>query len=152
MTQISQSQVLYEQDILLWVEDTVAKLKARDFEAVDWENVIEEIEAVGISQKRELLSRLVVLLEHLLKREFVNLPRNYGGWERTIRTQRTRLKILLKQVPSLKTRWESSFDDAWKIALEAVHKEYPQTEFPDRWPHERTLQEMLDRDFWLEIS
>ena len=35
---------LYEQDILLWVEDTVAKLKVRDFDQVDLENLIEEVE------------------------------------------------------------------------------------------------------------
>ena len=59
---------LYEKDILLWVEETVSQLKAKNFEHLDLEHLIEEVEALGISQKRELLSRLVVLLEHLLKR------------------------------------------------------------------------------------
>ncbi len=48
---------LYDQDILLWVKDTVAKLKARDFETLDIENLIEEVEALVTSQKRELLSK-----------------------------------------------------------------------------------------------
>jgi hypothetical protein len=76
---------LYEEDILLWVEETVSQLKAGDFEHLDLEHLIEEIEALGISQKRELLSRLVVLLEHLLKRLYVDLPYDYNGWERTIK-------------------------------------------------------------------
>ena len=58
---------LYEQDILLWVEDTVAKLKVRDFDHLDLENLIEEVESVGRSERREFLSRLTRLLEHLLK-------------------------------------------------------------------------------------
>ena len=65
---------LYEEDILLWVEQTVKQLKARDFASLDWEHLIEEVEALGVSQKRELLSRLIVLMEHLLKRLYVDLP------------------------------------------------------------------------------
>ena len=71
---------LYEKDILLWVEETVNQLKAKNFEQLDLEHLIEEVEALGISQKRELLSRLVVLLEHLLKRLYVDLPYDYNGW------------------------------------------------------------------------
>lgn len=48
---------LYEQDILLWVEDTVAKLKARDFDSLDLENLIEEVESLGISQRKEQIGR-----------------------------------------------------------------------------------------------
>jgi hypothetical protein len=139
---------LYEQDILLWVEETVAKLKAKDFESLDLENLIEEVESLGISQKKELISRLMVLLEHLLKRLYVDLPYDYNGWERTIRTQRNNLQVLIKQVPSLKTRWESSFIDAWEIALKTVREEYFQISFPDRWPFSQELEAMLNDRFW----
>ena len=37
---------LYEEDFLLWSEDTAAKLKARDFENIDLENLIEEVESL----------------------------------------------------------------------------------------------------------
>lgn len=150
MSQIQNITSLYEQDILLWSEDTVAKLKARDFDHLDIEHLIEEVEALGISQKKELISRLIVLLEHLLKRLYVNLPNDYNGWERTIRTQRGELEVLLDAVPSLKSRWDISFDKAWQIALKNVRKEYPGTDFPDPWIYSRSPEEMLDRDFWLE--
>lgn len=117
MSQTQNLNSLYEQDILLWSEDTVAKLKARDFDHLDIEHLIEEVEALGISQKKELISRLIVLLEHLLKRLYVNLTNDYNGWERTVRTQRGELEILLDAVPSLSSRWELSFDKAWQIAL-----------------------------------
>lgn len=139
---------LYEQDILLWVEDTVTKLKTRDFENLDLENLIEEVESLGISQRKELLSRLTVILEHLLKRLYVNSPYDYNGWERTVRTQRTQLRVLLKKVPSLTTHWDSNLEDAWEIALLTVRQDYPQVEFPDTWPHETTLEALLDRTFW----
>ena len=141
---------LYEQDILLWVEETVSKLKAKDFESLDLDNLIEEVESLGISQKKELINRLIVLLEHLLKRLYVDLPYDYNGWERTIRTQRNNLQVLIKQVPSLKSRWESSFIDAWEIALKTVREEYSQINFPDRWPFSQELEAMLNNRFWEE--
>jgi hypothetical protein len=150
MIQIRNSKQLYDQDILLWVEDTVAKLRAGDFANLDMEHLIEEVEALGISQKKELLSRLVVLLAHLLKRLYVDSGRDYNGWERTIRNQRSELQVLLQAVPSLKTRWDMSFDKAWEIALKSVRKEYPRTSFPDNWSYSRSLAEMIDRDFWSE--
>jgi len=56
---------LYEEDFLLWSEDTTAKLKARDFEHLDLENLIEEVESLSRSERSQLLNRLIVLLEHL---------------------------------------------------------------------------------------
>jgi hypothetical protein len=148
MTQALDKRSLYEQDILLWVEETVSKLKAKDFESLDLDNLIEEVESLGISQKKELINRLIVLLEHLLKRLYVDLPYDYNGWERTIRTQRNNLQVLIKQVPSLKSRWESSFIDAWEIALKTVREEYSQIDFPDRWPFSQELEAMLNDRFW----
>ncbi len=152
MSQTQNSSSLYEQDILLWSEDMVAKLKARDFDHLDIEHLIEEVESLGISQRKELISRLIVLLEHLLKRLYVNLPNDYNGWERTIRTQRGELEILLDTVPSLSNRWEISFDKAWKIALKNARKEYPQVNFPTEWKHDRSVEPMLNEDFWLGSS
>jgi hypothetical protein len=148
MSQTQHLKSLYEQDIVLWSEDTVAKLKARDFDHIDIESLIEEVEALGISQKKELISRLVVLLEHLLKRLHVNLPNGYNGWERTIRTQRGELEILLEVAPSLITQWEASFGKAWQIASKNVRKEYPKTNFPLIWAYSRSPEEMLNSDFW----
>jgi hypothetical protein len=49
LTTPKQDQAIYDHDILLWVESTVAKLKARDFENLDIDNLIEEVESLGIS-------------------------------------------------------------------------------------------------------
>ncbi|NEQ96371.1 MAG: DUF29 domain-containing protein [Cyanothece sp. SIO2G6] len=141
---------LYEQDFLLWLEDTAIKLKARDFENLDLENLIEEVESLGRSERRELSSRLTRLLEHLLKRLYVNLPQNYRGWENTIRNQRTELELLLQDSPSLKSIWSERFEQAWKMALKNVGEEYKNYVFPDRWPYESDIESILERDFWKE--
>ncbi len=152
MTELLTPQSLYDQDILLWVEDTVAKLKAHDFANLDLENLIEEVESLGVSQKKELLNRLITLLEHLLKRIYVPLPNDYNGWERTIRNQRKKLEALLVEVPSLKTRWNISFSSAWNIALKTVRAEYSKVEFPDSWQFSSDLEPMLSDRFWQEVQ
>jgi len=156
MTQLTEKRLhgevlsLYEQDFLLWSEETAAKLRARDFENLDLENLIEEVESLGRSDRKELLNRLVVIFEHLLKRLYVQLPNDYNGWERTIRTQRTRLIVLLKGSPSLKSIWQENVEDAWEIALKNVRKEYSNAKYPDRFPYSSDIDSILDRDFWEE--
>ena len=139
---------LYEQDFLLWSEDTAAKLKARNFENLDLENLIEEVESLSRSERSQLFNRLITLIEHLLKRLYVNLPDDYNGWERTIRTQRTRLKFLLKNSPSLKSKWEEYLEEAWESALKNVSKEYRKVQFPDCWPYDRSIDFLLNEEFW----
>ena len=80
MTQSITHKSLYESDFLLWTQDTIAKLKARDFDHVDLENLLEEIEALGNSYRDELESRLEILIEHCLKRLYVDMPQEFNGW------------------------------------------------------------------------
>jgi hypothetical protein len=126
----------------------IAKLKAKDFEHLDLENLLEELEALGRSEKKELVSRLEVLLTHLLKRIYVAMPREFNGWERTIREQRRRLAQALRKTPSLKTYWNELFDDAWEIALDTVRDDYSQYQFPDTWEFGRDINAMLHGHFW----
>ena len=148
MTQIITRKSLYESDYLLWIQETIAQLKARDFENVDIENLIEEIEDLGRFKKDELKSRLNTLLEHLLKRIYVDMPQEFNGWQRTIREQRKRLEWLLDDNPSLKTVWNDTFDIAWRYALRDVREDYPQYQFPNTWQFERDVETILNDIFW----
>ena len=78
MTQAIARKSLYESDFLLWTQDTIAKLRAKDFDHVDLENLIEEIESLRKSDKKEIKSRLTTLLTHLLKRIYVNMPQEFN--------------------------------------------------------------------------
>ncbi len=149
MPQLTNPKSLYESDFLLWTQDTVAKIKAKDFDLVDFENLIEEIEALGRSEKKELASRLETLLAHLLKRIYIDMPQEFNGWERTIREQRRRLAQALKKTPSLKTVWDELITDAWELALDTVRDDYPQYQFPDTWQFGSDIDTMLTINPWL---
>jgi len=153
MTQtIAQKITLYEQDLNLWVEIAIAQLKVGDFQNLDVENLIEELEGLAGKDRRELRSRLVTLLEHLLKRCYVKSEYDYAGWEITI--DRTRFEIIgiLRQSPSLKNYFSSDelFQEAFAFALRIVRKNqgYQNTDFPDTWQFSRDTDAMLNIDFW----
>ena len=141
---------LYETDFLLWTEETVAKLKARDFDHVDFENLIEEIESLGRSEKKEVRNRLKTLLEHLIKRIYVDIPQEFNGWERTIREQRAEIRVELNDMPSLKRFWDELFDVAWGLALLKVKDEYEKKgyQIPEQWHSSRDIEAMLSVKFW----
>jgi hypothetical protein len=141
---------LYEQDYLLWIEDIISKLRTRDIEGLDFDNLIEEIESLGRSDKRELESRLRELLEHILKRTYVNMPECYRGWVESIDKQRITLEQLLAESPSLKPYFTQVFDKAYTNTLKIVRRGYPQCKFPDTWPFSCDIDAMLNVDFWEE--
>ena len=148
MTQLVKPQSLYDRDILLWVEDTVAKLKARDFENLDLENLIDEVDTLGKSQRNAMRSLLRRLIEHLLKRCYVPLPECYVGWQREIRAFRNDIKDILEDAPSLKNQITEILPKVFDNALASMREEYPQVNFPDSWLGNCDVNNILNRDFW----
>jgi hypothetical protein len=139
---------LYEQDLVLWCADTVAKLRTGDFASLDIEHLVEEIEGLAGRDKTEVENRLDVLLCHVLKRLYVDSAYDYRGWEATIREQQKRLRRLLKQSPSLKNYFAEVFDEVWQDALTDVRQTYPKTAFPDQWQFSREVDVLLSEEFW----
>ncbi|MBD2385703.1 DUF29 domain-containing protein [Cylindrospermum sp. FACHB-282] len=139
---------LYEEDFSLWVADTVSKLKARDNENLDWENLIEEVESLGKSQRKAVRSFLVRLLEHLLKRCYVPMSDCYRGWEIEIRNFRQRLQIELEDSPSLKSFVLEILSKSYEMALENVRDSYPDVYFSDIFPFPIDVDALLTNKFW----
>ena len=98
------TQSLYDQDYYLWLRTTINQLRTGQFSAVDLDNLLEELEDMGRSQKRAIKSLLIKLLEHLLKLKCwdTERERNQGHWKGEIRTFRRQIKDELKDSPSLK--------------------------------------------------
>ena len=106
---------LYEQDFYLWTQITAEQLKKNKFNEIDITNLIEEIESMGRSEKRELKSRLVVLLMHLLKWHYQPEKRS-ESWRSTITEQRICIEGLLEDSPSLKPLLSEVFEDCYQKA------------------------------------
>jgi hypothetical protein len=106
---------LYEQDFYLWIEATAQQLKAGNFTEIDIENLIEEIESIGRSEKRGLESNLVVLFMHLLKYKYQPEKRSKSRLS-TIFEHRRRINKQFHDSPSLKKYFVDTFTECYQDA------------------------------------
>ncbi len=136
------TQTLYEQDFSLWVKDTVQKLKAKNTENLDWEHLIEEIEGLTRSDRREIKHRLIILFEHALKRRYVPLNECYRGWELTIKRTQSKLQDILDDSPSLRSYLLEIMPNCYQEALENVRIEYDSF-FPDEYVFSEKINLLL---------
>jgi uncharacterized protein DUF29 len=111
------SSELYEGDYYAWIQEQVRALREHRVEDLDWPNLMEEIEDLGKSERRALLSQVARLVEHLLKLAYapirVSRP-NRRGWEVTIRGSRRRIRRLLNQSPSLLGKLDQIFTEGYE--------------------------------------
>lgn len=136
----------YDRDFYAWTQEQAAKLRARAHNDIDWENVAEEIESVGRSDKREIRSRLEVLLRHLLKWQF-QPDRRKSGWHSTISEQRTQLLSLIEDSPSLRDFPGLEMEKMYRIARMKAHDEtgLGLPHFPVDCPY--TVEQIFDEEF-----
>ncbi len=104
---------LYETDFNLWLEENVKLLKQHQLEQLDIDNLIEELEAMGRSEKKGFRSNLEQLLMHLLKWKYQSNKRT-GSWERSILEHRNRILEDLEDSPSLKLYFDEVFDKCYQ--------------------------------------
>ena len=143
--------VRYEDDLYAWTQEQAALLRARQYDGLDWENLAEEIAAVGGSDRRKLESRLCVILLHLLKWQAQPALRG-ASWRKTLRTQRREIRKLLKQSPSLRRHVPALIRDAYGDAVKDAVDEtgLPAGKFPDVCPY--TPDAVLDEDHLPDAS
>jgi hypothetical protein len=134
---------LYETDLYLWTVEQARLLRERRFAELDLENLVDEVESVGASEKREIANRLDVLIAHLLKWKYQPGARS-SGWTGTIDEQRRRLHGLLRQSPSLRRHPADIFDDCHLAGRLRAAKEtgIDFTLFPEAPPF--TVEQALD--------
>ncbi len=127
---------LYEQDFYQWTQEQAALLKAGALAQLDIENLIEEVESMGKSQKRELYSRLVVLIMHMLKWDY-QPDMQSRSWENTILTQRREIRFLIQDNPSLKRTVFEAANFVYRDSVDAASIEtgLPISAFPENCPY-----------------
>jgi hypothetical protein len=143
---VSQNAVNYEQDFYAWTVEQARLLRAGELSAIDAVNLAEEIESMGRRDRRELESRLTVLLTHLLKWQMQPDQRS-RSWSATMREQRRQIEKLLRESPSLRPFVANVLAQAYSDAREdaADKTGLPESAFPTKCPF--TLDEVLSRSF-----
>ncbi|MBE9239969.1 DUF29 domain-containing protein [Synechocystis salina] len=142
---------LYEQDFYAWTQSQAQALNNQQPSLLDWQHLKEEIEALGRQQYRELVSRLAVLLGHLLKWELQPEQRS-RSWFLTIREQRRAIRRHLLQNPSLKSRLPQALEDGFEAGVDLALREtnLPIRVFPEVCPY--PLARVLQENFLCDTS
>jgi len=148
-------QAKYDDDFHAWAMEQAARLREAAASGtnlpLDWENLAEEIESMGRSDKREVVSRLARTIEHLLKLELSPAEAPRAGWKRSVLQQRRGLERVLEESPSLKSSLDGFLIDAWRNGRQdaAYGLEADclfDRDLPRACPY--TLAELLDGEFW----
>lgn len=137
----------YEQDFYSWTQEQASLLKAGRLQDLDIANLIEEIETMGRSEKRELQSRLMILLIHLLKWKHQPIRRG-KSWMLTIKAQRMNYDDVLSDNPGLKPQLPDLLRNAYRLAKINAAKEAkldPQV-FTEDCPW--SLEQITDDNFY----
>ncbi|MFI3218683.1 MAG: DUF29 domain-containing protein [Methylococcales bacterium] len=144
-------QSLYDSDFNAWIQQNILLLKESRLNEIDTTHLIEELEDMGKSDKRELKNRLEVLIMHLLKWQYQAEQRS-TSWKSTIKEQRRKLNRLLKDVPSLKNNSQDAVSEIYADAVEWASEETGLSEdiFSAQCPY--TQDQLLDENFYPDNS
>ncbi len=91
----------YDADFRDWAASQACALRDRRASALDWDNLAEEIESLGKSDRRKVASDLRTILEHLIKWRYQPQKRK-TGWRSSIREHRDRIQRIIADSPSLR--------------------------------------------------
>ncbi|MDQ5770481.1 DUF29 domain-containing protein [Thiothrix subterranea] len=138
--------IQYETDYYGWTLEQAELIKSKRLDELDFDHLLEELESMGASEKRELLNRLRVLLMHLLKWQYQ--PEFRGrSWVNTIREQRRMIPVHLKQNPSLKGKLDEFMLDGYELGRGGAADEtgLPESTFPPECPW--SFEQAMNPDF-----
>ena len=128
---------LYEQDFFLWTKEQAAALRlAKNSNLpLDWENLAEEIESLGKSDRRELRSQIRRILRYLLKLEASPSAEPRAGWRSTVLDTRTEITDVLRDSPSLRREVDDLIAEQLIVAAELASADLSQHREPAHAVH-----------------
>jgi hypothetical protein len=136
----------YEADFVAWLEDQARHARRGEIEALDLDNIAEELEGMARSDRREIRNRLTVLLTHLLKC-WVRPKKQPASWLGTIAEQRGQIAMLIDDSPSLRAFPAQILDACYPEARRkaALQMRLRESAFPELCPF--SVSEVLDVDW-----
>jgi hypothetical protein len=153
LARLAHERLSYDSDFYQWTQTQTTALLDKDFAALDLEHLVEEIEALGKSDRRALQNHLKVVLHLLLKWAYQpqERERRGPGWQDSIDESRTQIELILQDSPSLRPALHQALTWAYPRARRKAQREthLPLTTFPEAcpWP----LDQVLDDDFLPEV-
>jgi hypothetical protein len=138
---------LYGQDFNLWLKEIAIAIKNRDVSNMDWDNLLEEIEDMGASQKRALRSYMNRLIEHIFKLKYwtSERDRNRNNWRIEITNFRREAKSILEDSPSLNQYLAENYLFWYDKSVKGLQKSKV-FDLPNHEPI--SLDEMLDDNYF----
>jgi Domain of unknown function DUF29 len=140
---------LYEEDFALWAERQAALLRAKRFDELDLENLIEEVEDLSRRERDAVESYVETILDHLLKLELSTAVRPRRGWLVTVDKQRTKLgrKLTTTLRDHLRAELPSLYAGLRRPLVRQLEKDGTRSQsLPSACPY--ALEQILDAD-WL---
>jgi hypothetical protein len=141
---------LYEIDDYLWLEETVKLLKEKNFDELDLENLIEELQDLGSEKKHSVENLLKQVIIHLLLLEYWTKEYKYNAnhWRGEIRTfrQDLELKLTTNLRNYLSLNLEKTYQKALRITKDKTGLKL--SLFSQQCPY--TLTQLLDEDWFPE--
>jgi hypothetical protein len=136
----------HEADVYTWVQEQVALLRAGRIDALDLENIAEELSDVGLSEYYRLQSAVEIVLLHMLKWDHQH-ERRGRSWVLSITEHRERILIQQRKSPGLKSSLGEIQSDAYRLARLGAARQMRRhlKSLPDTCPY--TWDDILSRPF-----
>ncbi|NEP31122.1 MULTISPECIES: DUF29 domain-containing protein [unclassified Moorena] len=137
----------YTKDFHSWTQQTAQLLREGRWQEIDLENLIEEVEDLGKSERRGITSQLIRLLLHLLKWQYQHQRRS-DSWLDSITDARTQIELAIEDSPSLRSYPAQQLEQSYQRARRKAAQQtgMPVSVFPEACPYSLGLA--LDQD-WL---
>ena len=113
---------LYDEDVWAWSREQADALRRRDAGAIDWENVIEEIEDVGKRHSDAWTSYCANVISHLVKIERHGSTEDLRHWHHEVETWREDMYDRLEDGPGMKGDLDGMLATAWRRGRERAVK------------------------------
>jgi hypothetical protein len=145
-SQILDLKELYETEYDRWLSEMVRLLKNRQLEKLDYENLIEELEALGRSERSAVKSLLLQIIIHLMLYQFwqSESKRNANHWGGEIITFRVQLED--KLTTNLQNYLGDELPKIYQNALLIVQKKTQLNSLPQQCPY--SLQQLIDKNWF----
>lgn len=137
---------LYDEDFWSWTQREASALRRRDPSAIDWENVTEEIEALGRREQRGWTSPCGKVIRHLLKMEHSRRRESVKHWRDEIEAWRETMFRRLQRSKGLRGRLDEMLDEAWWHGRRLAVTDLVKDANPTSWAAEKALRRSWEQE------